>query len=135
MEKRLASLTDGLELNEAASLSLIDDVETRLRVTLPVDYREFMAESNGGEGSVGAHSYLVLWRLEDIIPLNEAYAIREFAPGLILFGSDGGDTAYAFDAREDVLVIVEVPFIGMRVDEAKLLGTSFLDFLQYLSEQ
>lgn len=135
MKKRIASLMDGFELNEAASLSLIDDVETRLRVTLPVDYREFMTESNGGEGRVGAHSYLVLWRFEDIIPLNEAYAIREFAPGLILFGSDGGDTAYAFDAREGVWAIVEVPFIGMSVDETKLLGTTFLDFLQYLSAQ
>ena len=52
--------------------------------------------------------------------------VSEFAPGLILFGSDGGGEAYAFDVREAVPIIVEVPFIGMGGDEAKRCGASFL---------
>lgn len=135
MEERIATLVDELKLNEGAPRKLIDEVEAQLYVTFPVDYRKFMAESNGGEGSVGTRSYLVLWPLEDLIPLNEAYAVKEFAPGLILFGSDGGDTAYAFDARETALIIIEVPFIGMSVNEARPCGASFLDFLRYLHEQ
>ena len=94
-----------------------------------------MAESNGAEGGVGKHAYLALWRIEDIIPRNEGYAVSEFAPGLILFGSDGGGEAYAFDVREAVPIIVEVPFIGMGGDEAKRCGASFLSLLQYLHAQ
>jgi hypothetical protein len=41
------------------------------------------------------------------------YAIREFAEGLVIFGSDSGGTAYAFDTRYEETTIVEVPFIGM----------------------
>jgi cell wall assembly regulator SMI1 len=135
MEKRIAALVSELELNEGATPGLIEEVEAQLSVTLPTDYREFMAESNGVEGGVGAHSYLVLWQLEEIIPLNEAYAVREFAPGLILFGSDGGGEAYAFDARKASPTIVAVPFIGMSVEEARPLGASLLELLWYLHEQ
>jgi hypothetical protein len=134
MEPSIAALAKGLELKESSQAKLMDAVQMHFKVTFPADYRAFMAESNGAEGSVGEHSYLVLWPVEDMIPLNEAYAVHEFAPGLILFGSDGGGTAYAFDTRETALVIVEVPFIGMSVNQVRPCGPSLLDFLRYLHE-
>ncbi len=64
---------------------------------------------------------------------NEVYCVREFAPGLVLFGSNGGDTAYGFDTRREGLPIVDVPFIGMGFEEATLIGRSFVEFLAGLT--
>jgi len=33
--------------------------------------------------------------------MNEVYEVAKYAPGLILFGSDGGDEAFAFDFRTE----------------------------------
>ena len=35
-------------------------------------------EFNGGEGAIG-ESYLALWKIEDLIALNEAYVVQNFA--------------------------------------------------------
>jgi hypothetical protein len=47
---------------------------------------------NGGEGSVG-DTYVILWRIEELIEMSKAYDVAEYAPGLFLFGSDGGGEA------------------------------------------
>ncbi len=132
MESYLAALVTGLERNQSAPAGLLDQVQAGLHTAFPEDYSEFMTESNGAEGNVGENSYLVLWPLEEIIPLNEAYAVKEFAPGLVLFGSDGGDTGYAFDTRGATPVIVDVPFIGMSLEEARPRGRSLRELLAYL---
>lgn len=35
-----------------------------------------------------------------MIWFNEEYQVRQYAPGVILFGSDGGGEAYGFDIYE-----------------------------------
>ena len=58
---------------------------------------------------------LVPMRGEENRALNAAYAVREFAPNLVLIGTDGGDTGYGF-AREatgrELVRAVEVPLIA-----------------------
>jgi SMI1 / KNR4 family. len=112
----------------------IEALGKALGISFPVDYLEFMQEYNGGEGEI-ANSYVILWSAEDLTELNEAYAVNEFAPGLVLFGSDGGDLAYAFDVSRGSVRIVEVPFIGMDIKEIKDCANSFVDFLEYLSNR
>jgi hypothetical protein len=66
--------------------------------------------------------------------MNAGYGVSKFAPHLLLFGTDGGGEAYAFDTRTEPWNVVEVPFIGM--GEAALAivrGCTFADFLKYLS--
>jgi hypothetical protein len=60
-------------------------------VGVPAAYLDLMSRSNGVEGFVG-DQYLVLWPVEQLQELNDAYATAEFAPGLLLIGSDGGGT-------------------------------------------
>lgn len=60
-----------------------------------------MLEVNGGEG-------------------NEEYAVRDFAPGLVIIGSDGGGTAYGYAYRNDRPKLVEVDFISMDLDSTWL---------------
>lgn len=132
MNETIMDLLRGLDLNQGASESMLKQVETALGVALPREYADFMLYSNGAEGVIGTTSYLALWPIEEIIPLNEAYAVSEFAPGLILFGSDGAGEGYAFDTRSATLPVVQVPFVGMSLSETTLRGGTFGEFLMNL---
>jgi hypothetical protein len=119
-----------LALNPGASEEVLQAVTKALGVALPHDYRAFLHASNGGEGLLG-ENYVALWKAEDLAPLNAGYEVARDAPGLLLFGSDGGGEAYAFDTRESPWVVVQVPFIGMGdVDSAIPRGSSFTEFLE-----
>lgn len=115
-----------------ASERVITDVATKAGFDLPEDYVAFMRRSDGAEGPLPG-TYLALWPLESLPERNEMYAVDEFAPGLFIFGSDGGDTAYAFVRRSDETVIVEVPFIGMSSESVRPLGSSFHDFIKAIT--
>jgi hypothetical protein len=101
-----------LTLNPGISEDALDIVMQALCVELPRDYREFLLVSNGGHGFLG-QNYVMLWKAEEPKPLNAGYEVARFAPGLLLFGSDGGGEAYAFDTRESPWVVIQAPFIGI----------------------
>lgn len=126
------SLLKRFNRNPSASPASLREFETVGSYHLPQDYLRFLSHSNGGEGFIG-DSYLILWKLEELRQLNDAYEVSQYAPGLIFFGSDGGGNAYAFDARSRNMPIVSVPFIGMQSDQIELLGTDFKSFLVKLS--
>jgi SMI1 / KNR4 family (SUKH-1) len=84
----------GLELKLPVGENKVKKVETELGVTFPKDYIEFLSFSNGAEGIIG-ENYLILWSIDYIIKLNDAYGVNDFVKGLVLFGSNGGDTAIA----------------------------------------
>jgi hypothetical protein len=86
-------------MNSPASNSLLNQRIAAFGHPLPTDYLRFLRQANGGEGFVGKEVYLVLWRVEELAGMNAAYHVAEFAPGLLIFGSDGGDEAFAFDLR------------------------------------
>lgn len=114
---------------EAASDDLVWQVEDALRVQLPSDYVAFVKESNGAEGPLSESAYVALWRVDELREANEDYGVEDFAPGLLLFGSDGGDTAYAFDTTDD-MAVVAVPFMGMSRDELRPIAPTFSQFVE-----
>lgn len=127
-------LTAQLGRNPPAAAQDIDILISESKVSLPPGYVEFMRRSDGAEGPVGRKGrYLVLWPVAEIIRLNEQYHIDEFAPHLLLFGSDGGGEAFAFDRRTDPATIVRAPFVGL--DEEVRYGARFDEFLARLSEE
>jgi hypothetical protein len=76
----------------------------------------------------------MLWKAEELEPLNAGYEVARFAPGLFLFGSDGGGEAYAFDTQASPWTVIQVPFVGMGDPQlAKPLGRSFTEFMNSLS--
>src|ERR671937_1291190 len=101
-------------------------------VEVPNDYLDLMRVSNGVEGTVG-RAYLQLWPLETLASRNALYEVEEFAPGLLVIGSDGGGTAYGLMQNEDAVVFVEVPFIGLARDTARIRGASFAEFVEELA--
>jgi hypothetical protein len=131
MDEKIKSYLKDFELNEPTTPTLIKEVEEQLNFIFPEDYFELLLHSNGGEGSIG-ESYLVLWKVEELIELNEAYGAQEFTPGLLIIGSDGGDTAYCIDTKSDFKPFVHVPFIGMDLDEVERCGGSLQEFFSYL---
>ena len=99
---------------------------------LPTDYATFLRFANGGEGIVGRKgAYAIFWRIEDILELNDAYEVAQYAPSLILFGSNGGGDAFAFDRNSAQGRVVQVPFVGLDLRDAVEIGP-FVDLLEYL---
>ena len=107
----------------------IRQFESEAGLRLPEDYAQFLQQADGGEGFVG-NAYVILWRVGELLEMNIAYQVAEFAPGLFLFGSDGGGEAFAFDARTEAKPIVSVPFVGMELKLARPLGANFKAFLE-----
>lgn len=130
----MKKLVDEMELNQPTSRDVLTDVESKLGIKLPDQYISFMMESNGAEGTIG-NSYLAIWPAEQIVQLNVEYAVNDFTPGLVYFGSDGGGMAYAFDNRLENTLIVEFPFESIHIEDAKPCGKTFVEFLQYLNCQ
>jgi hypothetical protein len=116
--------------NPPASKEVLAALRTALPKALPRSYMAFLERANGGEGFIGER-YAQLWRAEQLIELNRAYNVAEFAPNLFLIGSDGGGEAYAFDISANDPTVFEVPFIGMP-RHAKPVANSFDSFVASL---
>ena len=127
-------LLAGFNGNPSTSAAAVRQFEVESGFHLPKSYVEFLEQSDGGEGFVGPNAYVVFWRLEELFEMNEAYQTNEFAPGLFLFGSDGGGEAFAFDRRFDPNPIVSVPFVGMGLKLARLIAPDFRTFLEELAK-
>ena len=118
MNKNIINLVSKMDLNKSADEKEIMEVENRIGVKLPIQYKEFMLYSNGAEGELGENSYLVIWPIEEIISL------------ILYFGSDGGDIAYAFDIRNENISIIEIPFESIHIEDAQLCAYDFNDFIE-----
>ncbi|HEY1735859.1 MAG TPA: SMI1/KNR4 family protein [Methylovirgula sp.] len=119
--------------NPPASGESINRCSARLKKRLPPDYVRFLQQTNGGQGFIG-RIYLVLWRVENLVDSNASYNVDEFAPGLVIFGSDGGDEAFAFDMRSDPPPIVTIPFVPMALEDAKIIAPNFDAFMQKIAQ-
>lgn len=110
----------------------ITEFEDSMELKLPNKYIEFLKISNGGEGFIGDNSYAILWAVEELLELNYEYKVKEYAPGLLLFGSNGGGEAFAFDIRKLPWNIVQVPFVGMDLEYIEIFSDDFFGFLECL---
>jgi hypothetical protein len=131
-------LTDeGLALNWSKIESLLSECTKQSGASsVPGDiglgsYGDVLKRYNGVEGFVGPTAYLMLWSVEQIPNLNIGYRVEDFAPGILLLGSDGGDTAYGIDRSTGKFG--SVPFIGMSRADFKEMGATFEEFLTSLA--
>ena len=132
MNPRMKELVRDLSIRNGASEAALREFALKTGIQFPDYYIEFMKESNGADGMIGKHSYLALFPIEDITQINEAAGTQEFAPGLILFADDGADRSYAFDTRRRSVAIVEVPGVGLSLSASIPIGSTFIEFLEYL---
>ena len=85
----------------------------------------------GGEGFLGAN-YIIFWKAEELSSLNREYEVDKYAPGILLFGSDGGGEGYGFDTQYAAMPVVRVPFIGMDRRYATAVASNFSDLFATL---
>ena len=136
MDDRLEELFSEFTGNTPApaeSLTSLEQHFGKFVKKLPTDLREVLEASDGAEGFINKH-YVMLWGAAEIIDCNKSYEVGLYAPGLILFGSNGGGEAYGFDTRSaDAMPVVKVPFIGMALKYANVEASSFTEFLEKLT--
>lgn len=120
-------------LNGPATSESLREVESALGRHLPQDYKDFLQKNDGGEGFI-SDNYVILWKAEELIEFNREYELEEYAPGIFLFGSDGGGEGYGFDMRKQSASVVMVPFIGMSLRYARPIASNFTDFLHMLED-
>ena len=128
----LLGTSGGLTRHDGAPTWVIASLQQWAGTQLPQPYLDLLSKTNGAEGFISETNYLVLWPADQVAELNEAYSVGEFAPGLLLIGSDGSDTGFALDTRHQPMTVQAVPFVGMSLDEAKTVGSDFEDFLRRL---
>ncbi len=132
MNEKIEKFISQMKKVPGVSKSELQKTESELGIKFPEEYASFLLESNGAEGAIGEAAYLVLWPLEKISPLNQMNEVEKDAPHLILFGSDGGGTAFAFDKRFASLPIVEIEYIDIGLEEPELRGQTLSEFLEYM---
>lgn len=126
-------LEDDWQLDAGATEVALRDAVALLGHSLPQEYVQFLREHNGGEGFVG-DNYLILWKVEELSSFNREYEVDQHAPGLLLFGSNGGGEGYGFDTRSADMPIVRIPFIGMNLQYATPTASSFSDLFMQLAK-
>jgi hypothetical protein len=127
----IAHLIEGLSKRAAATEAQVAAAEQFFAGKLPLDYIQFLQIANGGEGFIG-EEYVVLWGVEELVDLNRGYEVEQSAPGLLVFGSNGGGEAFGFDTCSPDRPVVQIPFIGMNWEDAWSKGNSFSNFLRQL---
>jgi hypothetical protein len=95
----------------------VDEIERVEGVSLPQDYKQLLLTHGPGEGFVG-EQYIILWDAAEIVQFNREYETKTYAPGFLLFASNGGGEGFAFDLRVSPQPIAMLPFIGMSAKSA-----------------
>jgi hypothetical protein len=121
------------QFNAGATEKALRDAAVLVGHLLPQDYVQFFLAHNGWEGFVG-DNYLILWKTEELSTFNREYEVDQYAPGLVLFGSNGCGEGYAFDTRSADMPIVRVPFIGMDLQYVTPTADSFSDLFIQLAK-
>lgn len=123
----------GLPPRPGASLAAIEAAERDLGARLPDDYKAFLGESDGLEGFTGPEGdYLMLYGTKELGEIHRGYEVVEFAPGLVLIGSNGGGDAFGFVHRGGKAVYVRLAFIPMDLREAEDMGGTLVELVQKL---
>jgi cell wall assembly regulator SMI1 len=113
-------------LAEPAPANDIDALTSHPGFTLPDDYIAFLRQHDGGEGDLG-DDYVMLWKAAELGDFNREYQTDVFAPGIFLFGSNGGGEAYGFDLADPAMPVVSIPFVGMDLEQATEVAPRFSD--------
>ncbi len=130
MNEHIKELLNDFSFGESASKDALSDLSA---LKLPEDYLSIFTELNGGEGFVGAE-YLILWKAEELAVFNKEYEFETYAPGIFLFGSNGGGEGFGFDTRSEPYKVVQIPFIGMDLQYASPVADSFTHLLERMKE-
>lgn len=131
MDSEISYLIKKLDKNAPLNKEKFEKVIQSIDCKFPTGYLEFMRQYNGCEGGVLDGQWLVLWPIEELQSYNEMYGASEFAPELLLIGSNGGAIAYGIERKEGIFIKTE--YVRMSKEDAVQVGNNFQEFLYSLA--
>jgi hypothetical protein len=128
VEVGVLELLEALDSRRPASPVDLRAAATAFGISWPPWYEQLMGATDGGEGWIG-ESFVQIDSVADMISRNRQLEVDELAPGLVLFGGDGGGEAFAFDTRSTPPSIVMVPLVGLGLAAAIPQGSDLGEFV------
>src|SRR5262245_45895679 len=103
----------------------IQQAELELHVNLPLDYKQFLSWSNGGEGYIGT-TYFSFWAIQKLKELNVSYRINHYLLGILGIGTDGGGECFALDFRSNpsAPAFVQIPLGDLDIESVTRIASS-----------
>lgn len=125
MELRILILGGGHQWdgNPPASELDIDALMASSPAPLPAEYLTLLRLSDGGHASLSGYpGYVRVWSAKAAVEYNRGYEVRQWLPGLVGFGDNGGPDMVGFDTRRgEPYPVCTVPFVPM--EWAAAMGT------------
>jgi hypothetical protein len=126
-------LSQGLMRTGPSPAEDLSALGTWLGRPVPADLRRFYEVGGGAEGFLPrSESYVALWEPSVLRKYNELGGFSEFAPGLVVIGTDGGGEAFGVDLRDWAVAYVVVPLIGISWERADRVGETLEELLTSL---
>lgn len=126
-----SELLAGMSLESGVFEEELLAAERQLSARFPDEYKELLLFSNGAAGVIGTQE-MHFFSLEETIEANVTF--RNSRDGLLIFGSNGGGEAYAFDLLNSSAVVI-VPFAAMGRSEAVASNQPLIEFLSLLKRE
>ena len=130
MDSTLMEIGDALGSSVGATA---ESLEALALLRLPTDYLEFLRSYDGAEGWIG-RAYVALWPASDVVANNSTLEAEKYAPGVVLFGSDGGGEAFGFDMTASAPRVVMIPLVGLSRAHIQPVAPSFAMWLAQLRD-
>lgn len=92
---------------------------------LPKEYVQFLDIANGVAGS-----RVQLYSTEELPEINETYEVKEFSPGFLAIGDDGGGRAIMIKIEDDICPIYVVDHGSMMPEDMELLACSLTEWFE-----
>lgn len=121
-----AALLDPADRHPPAAEAALAAAEVALGA-LPSSYRAFLEWSDGYSGAVG-EQFAAFWPIADVVA--GGYDVGP-AFDLVLIGSNGGPTAFAYRRTGE---FVSVPMDAGSTDQIRVLGATFPDLLTAIAD-
>jgi hypothetical protein len=83
---------------------------------------------------LSAITVLFSFKAEELAQFNREYEVEKYAPGILLFASNGGVEGYGFDTDDAAMPIVQIPFIGMDRQSAETVARDVADLFARLED-
>jgi hypothetical protein len=109
-------------LTSPATQELIDEVQKKISLILPRDYKDLLLISNGiyTSGCLGIHP------IEDMPERNIDYQVDKYMPGFFMIGDDGGGQAIIINEIGEVF---EVGMGVMDLEDTEISADSLEELL------
>lgn len=133
MNRKIAEITAKMDRRPGVSAQQLQAIFSPLNFTPPADYLQFMAETNGSEGSIGALGYLAIYNTQELLDCNAQTMTVE--PGILFFATNRGGEGYAFEIDKPSNSIVAIELADLDRGRSRRMGKNFLEFLETVTSE